>query len=96
MLDLVMDNHAGEKGMAHTSSNQQDWWIKKQLGGNRVWVAYDKGTDRKINNFEESNNPITLIGAGLKNDVIFKEINAIIKCYLKCLTLILIVSGLRL
>ena len=53
-----MDNHAGEKGMAHTSSNQQDWWIKKQLGGNRVWVAYNKGTDRKINNFEESNNPI--------------------------------------
>ena len=71
-IEKIMDSHQGEKGVIHTSSNQQAWWIKKQLNSNRVWVAQGKSREDTIRSFEESNYPITLVGAGLKDGVDFK------------------------
>jgi len=72
-IQKIMAAHAGEKGVIHTSSNQQAWWIKKALNSNRVWVAYGKTREATISKFEDSNYPITLIGAGLKDGVDFKH-----------------------
>lgn len=71
-IQKIMDNHQGEKGVIHTSSNQQAWWIKKQLDSKRVWVAQGQTREATIKSFEESNYPITLVGAGLKDGVDFK------------------------
>ena len=61
-----------QKGVIHTSSNQQAWWIKQRLNSNRVWVAQGQSREETIKRFEESNYPITLIGAGIKDGVDFK------------------------
>ena len=71
-ITRILNNHANEKGVIHTSSNQQAWWIKKQLNSNKLWVAYGNTREATIKQFEQSNKPITLIGAGLKDGVDFK------------------------
>lgn len=71
-IQRIMDNHRDEKGVIHTSSNQQAWWIKKNLNSKLVWVAQGQSREATIRKFEESNYPITLIGAGLKDGVDFK------------------------
>lgn len=71
-IKKILDNHSGEKGVIHTSSNAQAFWIKKFLNSKRVWVAYGKSREATIKNFEDSSYPITLIGAGLKDGVDFK------------------------
>lgn len=71
-IKRIMESHQGEKGVIHTSSNQQAWWIKKALNSNKVWVAQGKSREETIHKFEESNYPLTLIGAGLKDGVDFK------------------------
>lgn len=71
-IKRILDNHQGEKGVIHTSSNQQAWWIKTLLMSKRVWVAQGQSREATIKKFEESNYPITLIGAGLKDGVDFK------------------------
>ena len=68
----IIDNHVGEKGVIHTSSNQQAWWIKKGLNSNKVWVAYGATREETIRKFEESSTDLILIGAGLKDGVDFK------------------------
>ena len=35
-IQKIIDSHAGEKGVIHTSSNQQAWWIKKGLNSRSV------------------------------------------------------------
>lgn len=72
-IQKIMSNHQGEKGVIHTSSNQQAWWIKNNLKSNKVWVAYGNGREATIRSFEESDYPITLVGAGLKDGVDFKH-----------------------
>ena len=71
-IEKIRSNHQGEKGVIHTSSNQQAWWIKNALNSNLVWVAQGNSREETIRKFEESNYPITLIGAGLKDGVDFK------------------------
>lgn len=71
-VQRILDKHNGEKGVIHTSSNAQAWWIKKHLNSNRVWVAQGKSREATIQSFEDSNYPITLVGAGLKDGVDFK------------------------
>lgn len=68
----IISSHNGEKGVIHTASNSQAWFIKKALNSNRVWVAQGKSREATITSFEDSNYPITLIGAGLKDGVDFK------------------------
>ena len=69
----IISKHQGQKGVIHTSSNQQAWFIKKALNSNLVWVAYGKTREDTIRRFEHTNKPVTLIGAGLKDGVDFKH-----------------------
>ena len=68
----LINKHHGQKGVIHTSSNQQAWWIKKQLNSNKVWVAYGATREDTIRRFEASRKPVVLVGAGLKDGVDFK------------------------
>lgn len=71
-IKKIISKHRDEKGVIHTSSNQQAWWIKKNLNSNKVWVAYGGNREETIQQFEESNYPIVLVGAGIKDGVDFK------------------------
>lgn len=71
-IKRIIGVHKDTKGVIHTSSNQQAWWIKKQLDSKRVWVVQGDSRAETIANFEESDKPITLVGAGIKDGVDFK------------------------
>ena len=68
----IINKHKHEKGVIHTSSNQQAWFIKKMLNSNKVWVAQGDTREDTIRRFESSRQPIILVGAGLKDGVDFK------------------------
>lgn len=68
----IMSKHTHDKGVIHTSSNQQAWFIKKMLNSKRVWVAQGPTREDTIKRFEHSKQPVTLVGAGLKDGVDFK------------------------
>lgn len=71
-INEIINKHSGEKGVIHTSSNQQAWWIKKNLNNKLMWVAQGSTREETIKKFENSNKPLILIGAGLKDGVDFK------------------------
>ena len=68
----LINKHRYEKGVIHTSSNQQAWFIKKMLNSKNVWVAQGPTREDTIKRFEAAQNPVILIGAGLKDGVDFK------------------------
>ena len=72
-INEIIKKHSGEKGVIHTSSNAQAWWIKKSLNNKLMWVAQGSTREETINKFENSNQPLILIGAGLKDGVDFKD-----------------------
>lgn len=71
-INNIIKKHSHEKGVIHTSSNQQAWYIKKMLASNLVWVAQGNTREDTIRRFESSNKPVILVGAGLKDGVDFK------------------------
>lgn len=71
-INEIIQKHKNQKGVIHTSSNQQAWFIKKSLNSNKVWVAQGETREDTIRRFENSNKPIILVGAGLKDGVDFK------------------------
>ena len=73
VIQRIINEHSGKKGVIHTSSNEQAWWIKKNLASNKVWVVHGKTREDTIHNFEESTKDIVLIGAGIKDGVNFNE-----------------------
>lgn len=68
----IINKHKGQKGVIHTASNQQAWFIKKQLNSKNVWVAYGSTREETIRRFEHTHKPVILIGAGIKDGVDFK------------------------
>jgi len=72
MINEIITKHSGEKGVIHTSSNQQAWWIKKSLNNRDILVAQGSTREETINKFENSRKPVILIGAGIKDGVDFK------------------------
>lgn len=68
----LISKHQYEKGVIHTSSNQQAWFIKKMLNSKNVWVAQGPTREDTIRRFESSRQPVILVGAGLKDGVDFK------------------------
>lgn len=68
----LINKHSSEKGVIHTSSNQQAWFIKKMLNSKNVWVAQGPTREDTIRRFESSHKPVILVGAGLKDGVDFK------------------------
>lgn len=71
-ITQIISQHDGEKGVIHTSSNAQAWWIKKSLNNKLIRVAQGSTREETIRKFEDSNKPLILIGAGLKDGVDFK------------------------
>lgn len=71
-VNEIIRKHAHDKGVIHTSSNQQAWWIKKSLNSKNIWVAQGATREETIHRFEETTKPIVLIGAGIKDGVDFK------------------------
>ena len=69
----IINKHKSEKGVIHTSSNQQAWFIKKALDSNLVWVAQGATREDTIRRFEASTRPVILVGAGIKDGVDFKH-----------------------
>lgn len=68
----IVSKHAGQKGVIHTSSNEQAWYLKKNLDSKNVWVVGGSTREETLAAFEKSYKPITLIGAGIKDGVDFK------------------------
>ena len=68
----LLDKHEGEKGVIHTSSNEQAFWIMDELEG--YPFMFVGGEDRNIvlKEFTESEDNIILIGASIKDGVDFK------------------------
>lgn len=68
----ILSHHPKDKGVIHTSSNEQAWYIKNTLKRSNVLVA--SGEDRQdiINRFENTKGSFILVGAGLKDGVDFK------------------------
>ena len=71
-INEIIKKHKHEKGVIHTSSNQQAWFIKKMLNSKSVWVAQGNTREDTIKRFESSKRPVILVGAGLKDGVDFK------------------------
>ena len=72
-IKKIIIKHKGQKGVIHTSSNQQAWFIKKALNSNLVWVAQGNTREDTIRRFEASTKPAILVGAGIKDGVDFKH-----------------------
>ena len=68
----LLDRHKNEKGVIHTSSNEQAFWIMEQLKG--YPFLFVGGEDRNIvlKQFSESEDNLILIGASIKDGVDFK------------------------
>lgn len=71
-IERILSNHHNEKGVIHTSSNQQAWWIKNNISSKRLWIAYGSTREQSIQEFEKTSTNRVLIGAGLKDGVDFK------------------------
>lgn len=72
-IKKILDTHHNEKGVIHTSSNQQAWWIKKNMNSKRLWIAYGATREQSIQDFENSPTNRVLVGAGIKDGVDFKH-----------------------
>ena len=68
----LLDGHKGQKGVIHTSSNEQAFWIMDQLKD--YPLVFVGGADRNIvlKEFTESKESLILIGASIKDGVDFK------------------------
>ena len=72
-IQRIIKKHSHEKGVIHTSSNQQAWFIKKMLHSKNIWVAQGHTREDTIRRFESATGPVVLVGAGLKDGVDFKH-----------------------
>lgn len=71
-IKQLLDKHPDEKGVIHTSSNEQAFWIMDNLKEyNLMFVG---GSDRNeiLNEFSENEDNMVLIGASIKDGVDFK------------------------
>ena len=68
----LLERHKGEKGVIHTSSNEQAFWIMDKLKG--YPLRFVGGEDRNIilKEFSHTKENIVLIGASIKDGVDFK------------------------
>ena len=71
-LKELLDRHSNEKGVIHTSSNEQAFWIIDELKD--YPLVFVGGEDRNIvlKDFTQSKENVILIGASIKDGVDFK------------------------
>ena len=68
----ILDMHKNEKGVIHTSSNEQAFWIIDQLRKYNLMFVGGEDRNRTLKEFAESKENIILIGASIKDGVDFK------------------------
>ena len=68
----ILDNHKNQKGVIHTSSNQQAFWIMDNLKGYPFLFVGGSERNEILNKFTSSNENLILIGASIKDGVDFK------------------------
>ena len=68
----ILDNHGDEKGVIHTSSNEQAFWIMENLIDYPLVFVGGKDRNEVLRNFSENKERKILIGASIKDGVDFK------------------------
>ena len=68
----ILTMHKNEKGVIHTSSNEQAFWIIDQLREYNLMFVGGEDRNRTLKEFTESKENIILIGASIKDGVDFK------------------------
>ncbi len=68
----LLDRHKNEKGVIHTSSNEQAFWIIDQLEGYPFMFVGGENRNAILKEFSESEENLILIGASIKDGVDFK------------------------
>lgn len=68
----LLDKHKNEKGVIHTSSNEQAFWIMENLKGYPFLFVGGKDRNHVLKEFTESDENLILIGASIKDGVDFK------------------------
>ena len=68
----LLDMHLDEKGVIHTSSNEQAYWIIDHLKNNRLIFVGGEKRNQILKDFSKSNKNNVLIGASIKDGVDFK------------------------
>ena len=68
----ILNMHKNEKGVIHTSSNEQAFWIIDQLREYNLMFVGGEDRNRTLKEFTESKENIILIGASIKDGVDFK------------------------
>ena len=68
----ILDRHPNEKGVIHTSSNEQAFWIMDNLKGYDFLFVGGENRNQVLRQFSESKDNIILIGASVKDGVDFK------------------------
>ncbi|WP_297825204.1 helicase C-terminal domain-containing protein [uncultured Methanobrevibacter sp.] len=68
----LLEKHNGQKGVIHTSSNEQAHWIMENLKEYPFMFVGGKDRNATLKEFTESEEPIILIGASIKDGVDFK------------------------
>lgn len=71
-LKELLDRHPDEKGVIHTSSNEQAFWIIDNLKDYNLRFVGGSDRNQILKDFTESDDNIVLIGASIKDGVDFK------------------------
>ena len=71
-IRVLLNRHRGEKGVIHTSSNAQAYWIMDQLEEFNLVFVGGEYRNEILKDFSESDEDLVLIGASIKDGVDFK------------------------
>jgi Rad3-related DNA helicase len=68
----LLDRHKDQKGVIHTSSNEQAFWVMEQLKGYPFMFVGGEDRNVVLKEFTQSKENVILIGASIKDGVDFK------------------------
>ena len=71
-LKELLKRHKNEKGVIHTSSNEQAFWIMDKLRDDRLVFVGGEDRNHTLKDFTKSKENTVLIGASIKDGVDFK------------------------
>lgn len=71
-LKELLSRHKNEKGVIHTSSNEQAFWIMDKLRDDRLVFVGGEDRNHALKDFTKSKENTVLIGASIKDGVDFK------------------------
>ena len=71
-LGQLLEKHKDEKGVIHTSSNEQAFWIMSNLRDDRLTFVGGEDRNYVLKDFTKSGKNTVLIGASIKDGVDFK------------------------